>query len=45
MNFTLFRLIYGAEAVLPEEIRHQSLRTAIETPACPNKAEEKDLLE
>jgi hypothetical protein len=24
-NFTLFRLMFGAEAVLPEEIKHQSL--------------------
>jgi hypothetical protein len=44
-NFTLFRLMFGAEAVLPEEIKHQSLRTATETHACPNEAEEKDLLE
>jgi hypothetical protein len=32
--------MYGAEAVLPEEIKHQSLRTAIETPMCPNEVEE-----
>jgi hypothetical protein len=24
-NFTPFQLIYGAEAMLPEEIKHQSL--------------------
>jgi hypothetical protein len=44
-NFTLFRLMYGADAVLPEEVKHQSLRTAIGTPACPSEAKEKDLLE
>jgi hypothetical protein len=27
-NFTPFWLMYGAEAVLPEEIKHQSLRTS-----------------
>jgi hypothetical protein len=37
--------MYGAEAVLPKEVKHRSLRTAIEAPACPSKAEEKDLLE
>jgi hypothetical protein len=37
--------MYGAEAMLPEEIKHQSLRTAIETAVCPNEVEEKDLLE
>jgi hypothetical protein len=26
-NFTTFWLLFGAEAVLPEEIKHQSLRT------------------
>jgi hypothetical protein len=35
--------MYGAEAVLPKEIKHRSLRTTIETPPCPNEAEEKDL--
>jgi hypothetical protein len=30
--------------VLPEEIKHQNLQTAIETPVCPNEVEEKDLL-
>jgi hypothetical protein len=39
------RLLFRAEAVLPEEIKHQSLRTTAEAPPCPNKAEEKDLLE
>jgi hypothetical protein len=44
-NFTPFWLMYGAEVVLPEEIKHQCLRTATETVPCPNEAEEKDLLE
>jgi hypothetical protein len=34
-NFTPFRVVFGAEAVLPEEVKHQSLRTTVE----------KDLLE
>jgi hypothetical protein len=37
--------LYGAEVVLPEEIKHRSLRTASEVPPCPSKVEEKDLLE
>jgi hypothetical protein len=44
-NFTPFRLMYGAGAVLPEEIKHQILRAATEAPVCPNEAEEKDLFE
>jgi hypothetical protein len=44
-NFTPFRLLFGAETLLPEEIKHQSLRTTAEAPPCPNEAEEKDLLE
>jgi hypothetical protein len=44
-NFAPFNLLFGAEAVLPEEIKHQSLRTAVEASSCPNEAEEKDLLE
>jgi hypothetical protein len=44
-NFTTFRLLFGAEAVLPEEIKHQSLRTTTEAPPCPTEDEEKDLLE
>jgi hypothetical protein len=44
-NFTLFRLMYGAEAMLPEEVKHQSLQTTTGAPACPSEAEEKDLLE
>jgi hypothetical protein len=44
-NFTPFRLLFGAVAVLPEEIKHRSLHTTAEAPPCPNEAEEKDLLE
>jgi hypothetical protein len=44
-NFTPFRLLFGAEEVLPEEIKYQSLLTTIEAPSCPNEADEKDLLE
>jgi hypothetical protein len=36
--------MYGDEAVLPEEIKHRSLQTTIETIVCPNEAEEMDLL-
>jgi hypothetical protein len=44
-NFTPFRLMYGDEAVLLEEVKHRSLRTATEALVCPREAEEKDLLE
>jgi hypothetical protein len=44
-NFTPFRLLFGADAVLPKEMKHQSLRTTVDAPPCPNEAEEKDLLE
>jgi hypothetical protein len=44
-NFTLVRLLFRAEAVLPEEIKHQSLRTTMEAPPCPSEAKEEDLLE
>jgi hypothetical protein len=44
-NFTPFRLLFGAEAILPEEIKYQSLCTTMDAPSCPNEAEEKDLLE
>jgi hypothetical protein len=40
-NFMLFRLLFGAEAVLPEEIKHQSLRTTTEAPPCPSEAEDR----
>jgi hypothetical protein len=45
INFTPFQLMYGAETVLPEEIKHRSLRTVTRTTACPSEVEEKDLLE
>jgi hypothetical protein len=44
-NFTPFRLMYGAEAVLLEEVKHRSLQTATEALVCPREAEEKDMLE
>jgi hypothetical protein len=44
-NFTLFQLMYGVEAMLPEEIKHRSLRVTTESTTCPSEAEEKDLLE
>jgi hypothetical protein len=44
-NFTPFWLLFRVKAVLPEEIKQQSLRTTAEAPPCPNEAEEKDLLE
>jgi hypothetical protein len=44
-NFTPFRLCFGAEAVLPEEIKQQSLRTTTEASPCPSEAEKKDLME
>jgi hypothetical protein len=44
-NFTSFRLMFGAEAILLEEIKHKSFRTMIEVSPCPSKAEDKDLLE
>jgi hypothetical protein len=37
--------LFGAEAVLPEEIKHQSLHTTVEVPPCPSEVEEMDLLE
>jgi hypothetical protein len=43
-NFTPFRLMYGSKEVLPEEVKHLSLRTATEALACPSEAKEKDLL-
>jgi hypothetical protein len=43
-NFTPFWLLFRAEAVLLEEIKHQILCTTVEAPPCPNEAEEKDLL-
>jgi hypothetical protein len=37
--------LFRAEVVLPKEIKHRSLRIAVEVPSCPYKAKEKDLLE
>jgi hypothetical protein len=44
-NFTPLRLLFRAKALLPEEIKHQSLRTIAKAPSCPSEADEKDLLE
>jgi hypothetical protein len=44
-NFMPFRLIYGANVVLTEEVKYRSLQTVIESSACPSEAKEKDLLE
>jgi hypothetical protein len=44
-NFTLFRLLFGGEAVLSEEIKHQTLHTTAEAPPCPSVAKVKNLLE
>jgi hypothetical protein len=44
-NFTLFQLMYGAEAMLLEEVKHRSLRATAESAACPSEADDKDLLE
>jgi hypothetical protein len=37
-NFTPFRLLFGVKAVLPKEIKHQSLRTTTEAPSCPQRS-------
>jgi hypothetical protein len=42
---TPFQLMYEAEAMLPEEVKHQSLQAAAGSTTCPNEVEEKDLLE
>jgi hypothetical protein len=34
-NFTPFQLLFRTEAVLLEEIKHQSLHTTTEAPPCP----------
>jgi hypothetical protein len=44
-NFTTFRLLFGDEVVLPEEIKYRSLRTTTVVPPCLSKAEDKLLLE
>jgi hypothetical protein len=41
INFTPFWLLYGAEAVLPEEVKHRSLRIAMADPACPSEPKKK----
>jgi hypothetical protein len=43
-NFTPFWLLFRAEAVLPEEIKHQSLCTAVEAPLCPQRSQGKRLV-
>jgi hypothetical protein len=37
--------MYGADAVMVEEVKYWSLRIMTEAPACSSEAEEKDLLE
>jgi hypothetical protein len=44
-NFTPFRLLFIAEAILPEEVKHKSPCTTAKAPLCPREAEEKDLAE
>jgi hypothetical protein len=44
-NFTPFQLMYGAEAKLPEEIKHRSLWAIADGTPFPIEAEDKDLLE
>jgi hypothetical protein len=44
-NFTPFWLMYEADAMLPEEVKHRSLQTTTEALVCPSEADEKDLLE
>jgi hypothetical protein len=36
--------MYGAEAMLPEEIKHQSLQATADSTPYPSEAEDKDLL-
>jgi hypothetical protein len=40
-NFIPFWLLFEAEAVPQEQIKHQSLHTAAEAPPCPSEAKEK----
>jgi hypothetical protein len=44
-NFTPFRLMFGSQLVLSEEIKHKSFRTMMETLPYPSEAKDKDLLE
>jgi hypothetical protein len=39
--FTPFRLMYRAEAMMQEEIKHRSLQATSESTTCPNEAKEK----
>jgi hypothetical protein len=45
MKFTPFKLLFGEEAVMPEEIKLKSARTMTEVVPSPTKEESKDLLE
>jgi hypothetical protein len=45
MKFTPFKLLFGEEAVMPEEIKLKSARTTTEVVPSPTKEESKDLLE
>jgi hypothetical protein len=44
-NTMPFWLMYGADTMLPEEVKHRSLRMKTNASACPSEAQEKDLLE
>jgi hypothetical protein len=44
-NFTLFKLLYGEEAMTPEEIKFEGPRTNVETLDEEKQATSKDLLE
>jgi hypothetical protein len=44
-NFTPFWLLFRVKAVLPKEIKHQSLRTIAKVSSYPSEAGEMDLLE
>jgi hypothetical protein len=44
-NLTPFWILFRVEAVLLEEIKHQSLCTIADAPPCPSESEEKDILE
>jgi hypothetical protein len=44
-KFTPFKLLYGEESVILEEIKLRSTRTKMDSTYSPSKAESKDLLE
>jgi hypothetical protein len=44
-NYTPFQLLFRAEAVLKEEVKHQILHTPTDASSCPNEAKEKNLME